>query len=294
LIMGSGNKVPGVSFVAEVSSNHHQELERCFRFIDAAARIGCDAVKFQLFRIEELFAPQILSKSQDHRRRKRWELPVAFLPKLAERCEALRIRFACTPFYLEAVEELEPYVEFYKIASYELLWTDLLVACARTGKPVVLSTGMAALDEVGQAVNTLRAAGCRELTLLHCVSGYPALPPECNLAAIETLKKSFSLPVGWSDHSVSPAVIHRAVHRWGADMVEFHLDLDGRGEEYSSGHCWLPGPMGDLIRDIRSGFQADGSGVKEPAPSEQPDRDWRADPEDGLRPLKKMRDTFNG
>lgn len=276
-------------FIAEVSSNHHRDLDRCFQFIDTAAQIGCDAVKFQLFRIEELFAPEILAKSEPHRKRKEWELPVAFLPALSGRCHERGIAFSCTPFYLDAIEELEPHVGFYKIASYELLWDDLLERCAATGKPVVLSTGMADLDEIGHAVDVLRKAGCEDLKLLHCISGYPTPPQECNLAAIETLRKRFGCPVGWSDHSVSPAVVHRAVHRWEASVVEFHLDLEGEGEEFSAGHCWLPAPIKSLISHIRTSLDADGTGEKVPAPAELPDRDWRADPSDGLRPLRHLR-----
>lgn len=278
-----------VSFVAEVSSNHNKDLERCYRFIDAAARIGCDAVKFQLFRIEELFAPEILERSDKHRMRKNWELPVKFIPLLSKRCSEKGLSFSCTPFYLDAVEELSPHVDFFKIASYELLWNDLLSACARTGKPVVLSTGMANLDEVREAVNTLQGAGCEDLTLLHCVSGYPAPAGECNLAAIETLRSEFNLPVGWSDHSVSPAVIHRSVHRWAATVVEFHLDLEGEGEEYSAGHCWLPDQIEHVIKSIQQGIVSDGNGFKEPSMSELLERDWRADPKDGLRPLSTIR-----
>ncbi len=280
-------------FVAEVSSNHNRDLERCIRFIDAAADSGCGAVKFQLFKVEELFAPEVLRKSEEHRRRKLWELPVEFLPDLKKRCEERGIRFGCTPFYLKAVDELLPYVDFFKVASYELLWNDLLTACARTGKQVVLSTGMATMEEVGEAVGTLRDAGCTDLVLLHCVSGYPTPPDECNLAAIETLREAFRCPVGWSDHSVCPGVIHRAVSRWDADMVEFHLDLEGKGEEFKTGHCWLPEGIGAVIGDVSVGEDADGSGRKEPAPSELSDRDWRADPSDGLRPLKRIRKGLN-
>lgn len=278
-----------MSFVAEVSSNHNQDLDRCLKFIDKAAEIGCDAVKFQLFRIEELFAPEILERSEEHRRRKQWELPLEFLPELAERCHTQGVQFSCTPFYLNAVQELLPYVDFYKIASYELLWKDILVTCAKTGKPVVLSTGMANLEEVREAVNTLRTAGCMDLTLLHCVSGYPVPPAQCNLAAIQTLRDEFGCSVGWSDHSTASSVIYRAVHTWGAQMVEFHFDLEGAGAEFTTGHCWLPGPIAKVINEIRSGILADGNGRKEPVPSEFSDRDWRADPDDGLRPLVKMR-----
>ncbi len=281
-----------VRFVAEVSSNHHQDLVRCFAFIDRSAAIGCTAVKFQLFKIRELFAPEVLERSEVHRAREQWELPVEFLPHLAERCRQQRIQFSCTPFYLGAVQELEPYVDFYKIASYELLWEDLLRACARTQKPVVLSTGMATVEEVTHATRVVRDAGCQDLTVLHCVSGYPAAPGECNLSSLETLRERCGCSVGWSDHTVNPSVIYRAVHRWGATMVEFHLDLDRQGEEFQSGHCWLPEDMAPVIQSVECGFGADGVGLKVPAVSEMDERQWRADPSDGLRPLQQVREQW--
>jgi N-acetylneuraminate synthase len=277
------------TFVAEVSSNHHQKLERCLAFIDKAAEIGCAAAKFQLFRLAELFAPEILAKSQEHRRRQAWELPVEFLPILAARSRERGIQFACTPFYLQAVEQLMPYVDFFKIASYELLWDDLLRACAQSGKPVVLSTGMATLDEVRHAVAVVRGSGCRDLILLHCVSGYPTPRVECNLAAIQTLRLACGCPVGWSDHSVDPAVLYRAVHRWQARMIEFHLDLDGTGDEFRTGHCWLPEYIQPVIQLVQNGLQADGDGTKQPVRSELAERGWRADPGDGLRPMLETR-----
>ena len=276
-------------FVAEVSSNHSRDLGRSLEFIDAGASIGCDAVKFQLFRIDELFAPEIVQKMQKIRARKQWELPAEFLPHLANRCKQRNIQFSCTPFYLDAVKILEPYVAFYKIASYELLWDALLTACAKTGKPVILSTGMATIDEIKHAVEVLRRNGCKVPTLLHTVSAYPAPYPEANLAAIETLCQATGCEVGWSDHTVEPAVIHRAIHRWGAKVIEFHLDLDGKGEEFEAGHCWLPDQIAAVIRDVKKGFEADGNGIKEPVLSELSDRMWRADPSDGLRPLKEIR-----
>ena len=277
------------TFIAEISSNHHRDLERCFRFIDTAAEIGCDAVKFQLFRVDRLFAPEILAVSEEHRRRREWELPVKFLPELAAACDHHGIQFACTPFDLEGVEQLKDTVAFFKIASYELPWKDLLRAAARTGKPVILSTGMAALEEVCDAANTLREAGCRDLTLLHCSSAYPTPPEQANLAAIAQIRDAAGCNVGWSDHTRTPAVLHRAVHRWQAKVVELHLDLEGEGAEFQAGHCWLPEEIEPVIRDIRMGFSGDGNGIKEPNAAELPDRDWRADPEDGLRPMKKIR-----
>jgi N-acetylneuraminate synthase len=279
----------GPSFVAEVSSNHHRDLERCLEFIRTAAGIGCDAVKFQLFRVRELFAPEALRHDPKLLAREAWELPVEFLPDLARGCHEAGILFSCTPFYLEAVGELLPFVDFYKIASYELMWDDLLKACAGTGKPVVLSTGMATLLEIDHACSVLRGAGCQDLTLLHCVSAYPAKPEDCNLAAIATLQDACRCPVGWSDHSVEPGVIARAVHRWGASMIEFHLDLEGQGAEFAAGHCWLPEAMGEVIRSVRAGLRAEGDGEVRPAASELEEREWRADPSDGLRPTRLTR-----
>lgn len=289
------------AFIAEVSSNHFQSLSRCKSFIDTAADVGCWGVKFQLFKIDQLFSPEILDKSPDHRKRKKWELPAAFIPALSAHCKQRKIRFGCTPFYLDAVDELVDYVDFFKIASYELLWKDLLTACAATGKPLMLSTGMATLEEVVDAVRTIGNSGCTELTVFHCVSGYPAPVSHCNLSAIRTLKNNVlpsddrtKIRFGWSDHSVHPGVISRAVHHWHARVIEFHLDIDGRGEEFASGHCWMPEQIAPVIKNIMESMDADGDGVKMPAASEVADCFWRADPSDGLRPFKEIRKTFNG
>ena len=281
-------------FIAEVSSNHSKDLGRALEFVEVAADIGCDAVKFQLFRIDKLFSQEILSKSETHRKRRNWELPLDFLPHLAERCRKLGIHFSCTPFYLDAVAELEEYVDFYKIASYELLWDALHSSCAQTGKPIVISTGMAKIPEIVHAVNTLKANGCADPTILHCTSAYPTPYGEANLAAIQTIREATNCKVGWSDHTVNEGVINRAVNKWGAECVEFHLDIEGKGDEFESGHCWLPAQMRNVIKLVDCGFSADGTGVKEPIPSEILDRNWRADPNDGLRPLLHIRKSFKG
>ena len=288
-------------FIAEVSSNHNGDLKRCKQFIKIAAAIGCDGVKFQLFKIDELFASEVLAKSEKLRKRKQWELPIAFLPELSRYAHSLGLEFSCTPFYLKAVEELKPYVDFYKIASYELLWHDLFRACARTGKPLVFSTGMATLPEIKHALNSIRGLKTKNVTVLHCSSAYPTPVREANLKTIETLRhglnefqKPYHLTVGFSDHTVSEEVILRAVHRYDTSMVEFHLDLDGKGEEFAAGHCWLPEPMRQVIRFSKMKSSLDGSGIKTPANAEMLDRVWRADPSDGLRPLKRIRRTFSG
>ena len=168
-------------FIAEVSSNHHGDIERCLEFVDTAKRIGCDAVKFQLFRIDTLFAPEVLEASAVHRARREWELPVSYLKKIANRCKEKNIKFCCTPFDLESVEILKDIVDIYKVASYELLWMPLIRACAKTNKPLIISTGMATDKEVMKAVEVAKEGGCKDLKLLHCVSGYPTPHDQCNL-----------------------------------------------------------------------------------------------------------------
>jgi sialic acid synthase SpsE len=285
-----------VKFLAEVSSNHKRDMQRSKDFIKSASDIGCSGVKFQLFKIHELFAPEILEKSEELRKRKDWELPLEFIPLLSEYAHSLNLQFSCTPFYLEAVKELEPYVDFYKIASYELLWKKLFIECVKTGKPLVFSTGMATIEEIKEILTTIKGYKTKDITILKCTSAYPTPHNEANLSAIGTLKKElsafeddFDLSFGYSDHTVSSHVISRAVHHYNCDFIEFHLDIDGKGEEYSAGHCWLPGQMKEVIDRLKVDFETDGNGNIGPTESEISDRDWRADPEDGLRPLKKIR-----
>lgn len=289
-------------FVAEVSSNHGRDLDRCMRFVDVSADVGCAAVKFQQFEIDRLFAPEAIRANPALARRREWELPPDFNRTLAERAHERGIQFASTPFHPEAVALLEPWVDFFKLASYQLLWTDFLTEVGRTGKPIVLATGMATLDEVERAVEALKRGGCEDLTLLHCVSLYPTLVKEANLAAIATLRDAFGCEAGWSDHTVAPEVVTRAVRRWDASLVEFHLDLEGMGEEYGAGHCWLPDEICRVILELKeealealpASHEADGDGVKEPRLAEHFERGWRTDPSDGLRPLLATRAGLRG
>lgn len=283
-----------VKFVAEVSSNHNQDLNRSLRFVEVAAECGFDAVKFQLFKVEELFSEEARRYKPELENRRGWELPFSFIPILSKRSHELGMEFSCTPFYLDAVGELEPYVDFYKIASYELLWTDLSLACASTNKPLVISTGMADLSEIGLTVDLLNDKFPEiDLTILHAVSSYPAPVDQCNLLAIKQMHEIFSVPTGWSDHTVSEGVINAAVFMANASMIEMHIDLEGKGFEFESDHCWLPDKAKSLISSIREGESAFGNGKKSPVPAEIPDRIWRADPSDGLRPFISKRAELN-
>mgnify|MGYP001315415350 CR=1 FL=1 len=290
-----------VEFIAEVSSNHNRDLSRMKEFIYASESAGCTGIKFQLFKIDKLFSTEILEKSETHRKRKTWELPEELIPELADLTNKLGLKFSCSPFYLGAVDILEPYVDFFKVASYELLWLNLFKKCGNTGKPVVFSTGMATTDEVENTLGCLFETECQEITILHCNSAYPTPIEDANLKKIETLNTlihsiekpdGISIKVGYSDHTVSPAVLYRTIHHYGVDMVEFHLDLDGKGEEFKAGHCWLPEKIEGVIKNINEGIKSDGHGEFGPSKSELPEREWRSDPIDGLRPLKGIRNSF--
>lgn len=282
-----------VNFISEVSSNHNNNINRCFEFIQKSADAGCYGVKFQLFKINSLFAPEILKYSKRHRDRAGWELPIEFLPEISDCCKHNNIKFGCTPFYLSAVDELYPYVDFYKISSYELLWTDLFKKIAETAKPLIFSIGMAVENEVRNAIDMLQNFGAENISILHCNSSYPTPIKDVNLNVMDSLRNiaiaNPNIKIGWSDHTVSPGVIYRAVHKFGAEIIEFHLDTDGTGKEYQFGHCWLPEQIKNVISEINIGMAADGNYVIEPSGSEQEERLWRADPSDGLRPLVNTR-----
>ena len=171
--------------------------------------------------------------------------------------------------------------------------TPLLEACAASGKPVVLSTGMATMDEIVDAAATLKRAGATDITLLHCVSAYPTPVEDANLSAIAAIREATGCAVGWSDHTRKAAVIERAVHRWDAAAVEFHLDLDGEGAEYAAGHCWLPARNRARHRAHPRKLQPPTARASRSSqPSEAADREWRADPSDGMRPLRHVRQAW--
>lgn len=286
-------------FIAEISSNHNGDKQRCLDLISAAARCGCWGVKFQLFRIEKLFSPEVLQVSKMHRERRRWELPLHFLPDLAGHARQHGLAFGCTPFDLEAVALLEPHVDFLKIASYELPWLDLVSRSASTGLPLMMSCGMADEREISAAVEVAAKSGCSDLTVFHCVSNYPVEPENCHLAAIGGLRQLVArsqteAKLGWSDHSVNPGVISRAVNHWGAEVVEFHFDLEGQGDEFTAGHCWLPEIIAPVIEGQAFEVPADCDGNPElsPVETESEERQWRADPVDGLRPVQSIRQAW--
>lgn len=292
-------------FIAEICSNHNGDLTRALALIDKASEIGCSGVKFQLFRIDSLFAPIALDhpkyREMLHARRK-WELPLHWLPVLKARCIERGIRFGCTPFYVEAVEQLLPFVDFYKVASYSLLHTALIRAIAKTRRQAILSTGMATIEEVRAALGIMANALWPQeqdeyldrLTLLHCVSAYPMPIKESNPRFYDEMSRRLPCLIGWSDHSVNPAIVYYYAIKKSANVIEFHLDLDGQGNEYGIGHCWLPGQIRPVIEIVKQVWEVEAfrGSYKDTSTSEQQERLWRADPSDGLRPLMEERERL--
>jgi sialic acid synthase SpsE len=275
--------------IAEISSNHNGSLLRAVKLIQAAAEAGCQAVKFQQFSVLRLFRPEALEKRPELLEREKLEMPLEWHEQLSECAHEHGLKYGVTPFYPGCIQHLSRYVDFFKVSSYQVLDKHLLPWICQDGKPVIMSTGMATLDEVRKAVRLMQTFDQRDITLLHCVSSYPAPTTECNLACIGTMRKEFNLPVGWSDHTCSPTVVRSAIWRWDAAAIELHFDLDdGRGTE--TAHSWTANRVKGLrgwMHDFPSGdlAQFDGHGSKIPARCELEERKWRSDPSDGLRPM---------
>ena len=220
-------KIEKINFIAEISSNHNKSLNRTLKLIKSAKDSGFTSVKFQLFKINQLFSKEILASSFQHRSRAKWELPINFIPKISQYCKKINIKFGCTPFYLGAVKELAPYVDFFKISSYELLWNELLIECAKTKKPLIISTGMANLKEIDLAYNTAKNNGSKEIILLYCVSNYPSKISDFNLNNIKILQDRYNCIIGFSDHSTDNKVVAAAVAA-GAKVIEKHIAFQGQ------------------------------------------------------------------
>ena len=190
------------------------------------------------------------------------------LAAVATRCRERGILFLSTPFDETSADLLEQLgVPAFKVGSGELTNLPFLRNLARRGRPLLVSTGMAMLDEVGSAVEAIRSSGAPDLALLHCVSSYPAPDEEANLRAMDTLREAFSVPVGYSDHGVTTDVALAAVAR-GADLLERHLTLDRKLPGPDQALSLEPGDMADLVRRIRVVEQALGDGIKRPQGSE--------------------------
>ncbi len=260
--------------IAEVGVNHNGNTSLALDLIDIASAAGADAVKFQTFSAARLVTKD--AQKADYQKRttdpgesqfemlQKLELSDADHLVLMERCAKKNIVFLSTPFDEQSADMLRSInVPAFKTPSGDLTNLPYLAHIAGFGKPMIVSTGMATLAEVDAAVHTITTSGCSQLALLHCVSNYPADPATVNLRAMESMHKSFGVPVGYSDHTNGIEISLAAV-ALGASIIEKHFTLD-RGLPGPDHKASLePGEIVELVRSIRSVESAIGDGRKVP------------------------------
>ena len=262
-----GPKYP-VYIVAEMSANHNQNFDQAVATIKAAKRAGADAIKLQTY------TPDTMTLNCDTKYFKIkgtiWEgqtlydlykqayTPWEWQPKLKKFAEEIKLDFFSTPFDETAVDFLEEMqVPAYKIASFESVDLPLIRKVAKTHKPIILSTGMASLAEIDEAVQTIKQAGGTKLILLKCTSAYPAPPEEMNLRTIPHLSKAFGVPTGLSDHSMSLAVPVAAV-TLGACVIEKHFTLSRNELSPDRSFSLEPSEFKEMVNAVRTAEKAIG------------------------------------
>lgn len=258
--VGAGHKT---FIVAELSANHGQRIETALRLVRAAADAGADAVKLQTYRPETMTLKSDLphfgiAAGTVWEGRRLYDLyseaqtPWDWHLSIKEETEAAGMIFFSTPFDASSVDFLEDLsVEAYKIASFEIVDIPLIRRVARTGKPVILSTGMASLSEVAEAVEAVRSAGATETILLKCTSAYPAPLDDMNLATIPHLASTFGCPAGLSDHTLGTTAPIVAVSL-GASIIEKHLTLARSDGGPDSSFSLEPAEFREMTEGIRA------------------------------------------
>jgi len=272
--------------IAELSANHLQDFDRAMRLVEAAAETGADAVKLQTYTPETMtlesdlegfeIGPELIWEG-----RRLYELyaeahmPWDWQPKLKAAAEARGLAFFSSPFDESAVEFLEGLdVLAYKIASFELVDLPLVRRVATTGKPVILSTGMATLSEIAEAVEGAREAGAEQLALLKCNSAYPAPLDEMNLRTLPHLAAAFGVPVGLSDHTLGLAASVAAV-ALGANLIEKHLTLARADGGPDAAFSLEPAEFRQMVTEVHSAERALGRVAYGPQEREAPSRAFR-------------------
>jgi N,N'-diacetyllegionaminate synthase len=254
--------------IAEAGSNHNGRLEEAKALIRIAADAGADAVKFQTFRAEKLYARN--AGRSDYLQLDKpifdiiaaMEMPYEWLPQLAEEAQRHKVLFLSTPFDEESADALEPYVPAYKIASYEMTHLPLVRYIAKKGKPLIISTGTANLDEVRETVAAVRATGNEQLVMLQCTASYPAPLDSLNLRAMTTMRSELDVLIGLSDHSREPLLGPIAAIALGACVIEKHFTFNNELPGPDHRFAIEPHELRAMIRSIRDTESALGTGEK--------------------------------
>ena len=263
--------------IAEAGVNHNGKIELAKKLVDAAKNADADAVKFQTFKTEEVmvrtapkaeYQKETTGEGTQYDLIKKLELSEKDFKELAGYAKQKGIIFLSTPFDEESADLLEKLnVPTFKIGSGDLTNLLLLEHIAKKGKPIIVSTGMATLDEVEDAVNAVKNTGNNQLILLHCTSNYPANIEDCNLLAMHTLEKEFNVPVGYSDHTLG-ITVPVAAAAMGARVIEKHFTLDKNLPGPDHRASLEPDELKEMVKEIRNVEKALGTGEKKPAKSE--------------------------
>jgi len=275
-----------VYIVAELSANHNQQYDEAVRLIEAARDTGADAVKLQTYTPDTLTIPSQrpefrISGGTPWDGKTLYELygeaytPWEWQPRLKKVADDLGITLFATPFDRTAVDFLEKMnVPAFKVASFEIVDIPLIEYIAGKGKPVIISTGMAAPDEIAEAVRAARSAGATWIVLLKCTSAYPTPPEEMNLRAIPHLAKEFKVPVGLSDHTLGIAAAVAAV-ALGACLIEKHLTLSRSVPGPDSAFSLEPDEFREMVAAVRLAEKALGKARYEVSEREAKSRIFR-------------------
>lgn len=263
--------------IAEIGANHNRDLAVARELMDVAVEAGADAVKFQTYdgaRIYSRNTPSFsylegISDKSPADLLEEIALPREWQPILAEEAAQRGIDFFSSPFDHQAVDELDALdVPALKIASFEIVDLPLIRKAASTGRPLLISTGMARLGEIEEAVGAAREAGASAVGLMQCTSVYPAPPERANLAAMDTMRRAFRVPVGLSDHTTGIAVPIAAA-ALGAAFVEKHVTLDRTMTGPDHPFALEPDELRAMVAGIREAHAAVGDGRKDgPSPEE--------------------------
>jgi pseudaminic acid synthase len=271
--------------VAELSANHGGSLSLALEIMSAAKCAGADAIKLQTYTADTItidhHGPGFLIEGGLWHGRRLYELyqeahtPWEWHEALFAKGRELGLPVFSTPFDETAVEFLQRFdPPAYKIASFELPDLALVRCVAATGKPVIMSTGMAAPDEIAESIEAFRSGGGRDLVLLHCVSGYPTPVEQCNLRRIPRLASEFGCPVGLSDHTLGTDVAIAAV-ALGACLIEKHFTLRRADEGTDAAFSLEPEELRALAQGTRAAFAALGTGNEARSEAEKPSKVFR-------------------